>query len=270
MSSGTYIFQKDLMLAMAEALDLCIQEISKHNTPGNSKVKEKLGEYQWTLGYVQEHLPQDGHPSFCTLGDEPVGIIKGAFTFYAAHLKGVRENVKETATVEDGATEELDRKIQIAEDFTRSPGLAKISADTFLKPRAAAAPPHHRQPIITDSELAKTVRGLVDQDDGTNDRAINDACVILETRIRETAQLEKSDFGKRLVDKTFRPKDGLLILGETDAEQEGWWRLYDGFFQTFRNPTGHRRVATSRTRAAQVIGMADYLICQLGDARRRA
>ena len=271
MGSGTYIWQKDLMQVMQEATAFCVAEISKHSAPGNSKVRDKLQEYKWTCSYITEHQPKGPNhsPAFVTLGDEVISIIKGALLFYAAHLKGERDHVEQTANVE-GATEDLDRKLQFIDDFTRSKGLEGIKPDQFLKPPTVATPAHQREPIITDPELAKTVRGLVDHDDGTNDRAINDACVILETRIRDLAGLDKGDFGKRLIDKSFRVKDGLLMLGDTDQDQEGWWRLYDGFFQSFRNPTGHSRVSTSRTRAAQIIGMADYLVCQLSEAKKRA
>lgn len=258
------------MELMTEALNLCLQEIEKNATPGNLMVKGKLGEYLWTRNYIVEKTPDGVGVAPISLEVEVLQIIKGAMLYYSQHLKRIRDHVARAATVREGATEELDAKLQRIEDFTRGPSIGPIEADQFLKPPVEASAEAHREPIITDPELAKTVRALVDADDATNDRAINDACLVLETRLRDLAGLEKADFGKRLVDKALRPTDGRLMLGDTDAEREGWWRIYDGFLQSLRNPTGHRRVAASRARAAQIIGMADYLICQLAEAKRRA
>jgi len=265
----TFMWRKPLMDLMVEALNLCLQEIEKNAAPGNTKVKDKLDEYLWTRNFLAERAPENGHTVAITLDTEVLQIIKGALLYYSQHLKRTREQVAKTATVQEGATEELDAKLQRIEDFTRGPAIGVIKPDGFLKPPQDVAAASGREPIITDPELAKTVRALVDADDGTNDRAINDACLVLETRLRDLSGLDKQDFGKRLVDKALRPTDGKLILGDTEPEKEGWWRTYDGYLQSFRNSTGHRRVAASRARAAQIIGMADYLICQLQEAKQR-
>jgi len=268
--SPSFLWHKELMEIMLEAVRLCTHEIAKNASPGNAKVKDSLHKYEWTQKYLTERMPAEHQHSSITLDAEVIAIIKGAMLYYSQALAATRAHVKKTATVQEGATEEIDTKIQRIDDFVRGSGISDIPADQTLRPPAeAAAIAVDREPIITDEELVKTVRGLVDADDATNDRAINDACLVLETRLRNLSGFDKTYFGRRLIDKALRPADGRLLMGDTEPEKDGWWRLYDGFLQAFRNSTGHRRVAASRARAAQIIGMADYLICQLQESKRR-
>ena len=63
----------------------------------------------------------------------------------------------------------------------------------------------------------------------------------VEIRLREGANLDKTWYGVKLVDKAFDPKNGLLTDPElTDAEKARYHEMVRGSLGTFKNPLSHR------------------------------
>jgi hypothetical protein len=77
-------------------------------------------------------------------------------------------------------------------------------------------------------------------------------------------------YGVDLVDQALSPKSGILVFGDIAAEQQGIHQLYRGVIGFFKNPTSHRLIEDyDLTRARQVVGLIDTLVCCLRDAKKR-
>jgi hypothetical protein len=102
------------------------------------------------------------------------------------------------------------------------------------------------------------------------DTVLRDAAVVIESRIREAAGLPETLFGESLLAKTFATDTGELILSADKSEQKAVHNLFLGFFGFVRNSVNHRLVPTyTKERAAQVLGLADYLLFLISRSRRR-
>lgn len=123
-----------------------------------------------------------------------------------------------------------------------------------------------RFPHISDSQLRERCQDLLAASDHY-DRAVREACVILEDRVRSVSGADKTDIGSDLMAKAFRPNGGLLRLSSIPAEQVGAMELYRGTMSFFRNATGHHLVDTwTQEDAARFIGWIDLLLKILGQA----
>lgn len=71
---------------------------------------------------------------------------------------------------------------------------------------------------------------------------VTSAFRILEERIRRKIGAGYDRSGVGLIDDAFNPKIGKLVLGKTNAEQEGLFHLYRGSIAFLRNPPSHRFV----------------------------
>jgi uncharacterized protein (TIGR02391 family) len=90
----------------------------------------------------------------------------------------------------------------------------------------------------------------------------------LEDRIRDRVRVDRSYYGTKLIDYTFNPKTGKLILGDTDAEKEGAYLLFRGAMQFLRNPLAHTlAVAQDRNAGLKIIYMTDLLLKLLDKAK---
>lgn len=126
-----------------------------------------------------------------------------------------------------------------------------------------------RAVTIVDDELRDRCVDLLLRP-GKADTAVRDACTVLEDRIRKAVALPPDVFGVGLVDRALSKKNGVLILSDVEAEQEGIHHLYRGVIGFFKNPTSHRLIEDyDVTRARQVVGLIDTLLCLLRDARKR-
>lgn len=102
------------------------------------------------------------------------------------------------------------------------------------------------------------------------DRAVREACVILEHRIRTMTGADSSVLGVNLMSQAFRRDSGAVILADDSAEQEGAHQLYRGIVGFLKNPTSHRLITSySKNRALEVIGFVDFLLDILQEARPR-
>jgi uncharacterized protein Ymh len=102
------------------------------------------------------------------------------------------------------------------------------------------------------------------------DTVLRDASVVIESRIREATGLAESLIGEALLAKALAADTGELIFSNDKNEQKAVHLLFLGFFGFIRNSVNHRLVPTyTKERAAQVLGMADYLLFLLSQGRRR-
>ncbi len=89
-----------------------------------------------------------------------------------------------------------------------------------------------------DGEIVERVKSDFKSEDFQD--ALKNACLVLESRIREEGNFETSDTGKPMAEKAFSANNGSLSFGETDEEKRGVMNLYKGVFQAVRNPSNHR------------------------------
>lgn len=102
------------------------------------------------------------------------------------------------------------------------------------------------------------------------DTVLRDASVVIESRIREATGLAESLIGEPLLARALAADTGELIFSNDKNEQKAVHLLFLGFFGFIRNSVNHRLVPTyTKERAAQVLGMADYLLFLLSQGRRR-
>ncbi len=98
--------------------------------------------------------------------------------------------------------------------------------------------------LITDSELkdrcADTLKGA-----RKFDRAVNQATLVLEARLRKISGAGKGPKAPALAAKVLHPDSGMLRLSEDRDVQEGYFTVCRGLFEVFRNPTHHDLVELS-------------------------
>lgn len=101
------------------------------------------------------------------------------------------------------------------------------------------------------------------------DRAINQATLVLEDRIRTKADSGERLIGTRLVNQTIKadPNTTKIKVSDEQSEQEGFANLCRGIVGSFRNPTHHRLTDQfSREDALKVCGFVDVLLVILEKA----
>lgn len=96
------------------------------------------------------------------------------------------------------------------------------------------------------------------------DRAINQATLVLEDRIRTKAQPAEKLVGEPLVDRTFKTElaESVLCVSSNDPEdQRGFAQIMRGIVSAFRNKTHHHLTdAFAREDAMRVCGFIDVLV----------
>ena len=101
---------------------------------------------------------------------------------------------------------------------------------------------------------------------GDYDVAVVQAFKIVEIYVREAARLPYELVGQKLMRTAYNPDTGLLADMSTPAgERQGVMELFSGAIGHGRNPASHRDVAISRAAAAQLIGLASYLLSLVDD-----
>jgi uncharacterized protein (TIGR02391 family) len=118
--------------------------------------------------------------------------------------------------------------------------------------------------LITDDELRQRCEDLLAAD-AHHDRAIREACVVLEDRVRKAVGADKSVFGASLMERAFGPRSGLLRLSEEDQEQLGAMQIYRGVMAFFRNAAGHNLIETyGQEDALRFVVFVDLLLGMVG------
>jgi hypothetical protein len=123
--------------------------------------------------------------------------------------------------------------------------------------------------LIRDQQLRERVSHLLANDTqlGT---AVREAFVVLEDRIRTKGEHPQSVVGVDLMTVAFNKATGHLILSDLDPEQDGAHLTFRGLTMWVRNAFGHRIMdATTAGDAIRIIAFVDYLLQEVGRARRR-
>lgn len=88
-------------------------------------------------------------------------------------------------------------------------------------------------------------------------KAVSEALLTLETRIRSTLTLPDTYTGAALI--TEANKRG-IFKRTVAAEEQGLYFLFMGAFNWLRNPPGHKKVEYTKEEAIKVVLFTDYLI----------
>jgi uncharacterized protein (TIGR02391 family) len=159
-------------------------------------------------------------------------------------------------------------------DLRRAPipppiGLGSIdpSAELHTADQPASAPVANAASFVQDPVLRARCAVLL-ADDAHFDRAIREAAVVLEARVREAIG-GGSATGVPLMELAFSPEAPRLRLSTDKKEQLGAMQLYRGTMAFFRNPVGHQlNPAFTRDDAARFVAMVDLLLALLAKAER--
>lgn len=123
--------------------------------------------------------------------------------------------------------------------------------------------------LIRDGELRRRCLDLLSAE-ADYDRAIREACVVLEDRVRTAIAGSRGLLGTTLMEHAFgdgRP----LVLTDMPAEQVGAMQMFRGLVAFYRNPSGHRiRDDVDRERAIRVVVWIDHLLGLVELARTRS
>jgi uncharacterized protein (TIGR02391 family) len=118
--------------------------------------------------------------------------------------------------------------------------------------------------LIADDELRRRCEDLLTAEEHY-DRAVREACVVLEDRVRKAIGADKNVVGTSLMERAFGPKNRLLRLSEQDQEQLGAMQLYRGVMAFFRNAAGHNLVDSyTREDALRFVVFVDLLLAMVG------
>lgn len=121
--------------------------------------------------------------------------------------------------------------------------------------------------LIADPDLRRRCQDLLTAD-GDYDRAVREACVVLEDRVRTVAGADRSLTGTALMETVFSARRPVLRLATHEGEQRGAMELYRGVMAFFRNPTGHALAdAHTREHALRIVVAVDLLLTLVGRAQ---
>jgi uncharacterized protein (TIGR02391 family) len=103
---------------------------------------------------------------------------------------------------------------------------------------------------------------------GEYDTAVFQAFKEVEVAVREAAHLNAQDLGCTLMRRAFDPKDGQLAdQSQLSAERQALSDLFAGAIGFYKNPSSHRSVVMTPTRAVEAIMLASQLL-NVVDSRR--
>lgn len=122
--------------------------------------------------------------------------------------------------------------------------------------------------LIRDSQLRDRVEGLL-AEERNYDRAVREASVILEDRVRTKSGLAHLH-GVDLMTAAFKEDSGALMVSDISAEQAGVHMAFRGMVAWVRNSFGHRVIdATAQGDAMRIVAFIDWLLEEVGRARLR-
>jgi hypothetical protein len=100
------------------------------------------------------------------------------------------------------------------------------------------------------------------------DTAVNNACRVLENRLRDVGGISDANcVGLALVNKIFKNDGTLASKFSVDAERQGYRDLYAGIIGVFRNPSAHRFVDLTPEEGGAFIVFINLLLKKLDDLR---
>jgi len=123
--------------------------------------------------------------------------------------------------------------------------------------------------LIVDDELRRRCEDLLAAN-GDHDRAVSQAGILLEDRVRKRINAPDTLLGMDLMTEAFRRQSGRLIVSDVDAEQEASHQLFRGVVGTFKNPSSHRVITTyTQGTAVAIVRFIDLLLGIVATARTR-
>lgn len=123
--------------------------------------------------------------------------------------------------------------------------------------------------LIRDEELRRRCLDLLAAD-AHYDRAVREACVALEDRVRAAIGGPPDLIGTALMERAFGA-NGPLKMSAVAAEQLGAMQMFRGLVAFYRNPSGHRlRDDVDRDQAVRLVVWIDLLLALVGEARERS
>jgi uncharacterized protein (TIGR02391 family) len=125
--------------------------------------------------------------------------------------------------------------------------------------------------MILDEELRNDCAELLANEKYYID-AIRRASVVLETRLRDAVKGTEGKYpryGASLVRYALEKEKGKLVISEEPNEQDGIHQLFSGAFAFVRNPPAHKKVQYTEQEVWYTIGLIDYLLSLLGQAKPR-
>jgi len=146
----------------------------------------------------------------------------------------------------------------------------RTSGSKSGKTRRAAPLRAAIQYLLMDDELRNRCTDLL-LAKGNYDRVFREATTVLEHRLRKLALVtDKKIKACDLAAKVLHPNNAILRVSEEDGEQEGFYQICRGLFQTFRNPTHHQLSEKfRRENTLQFCGFVDSLLATLEQAQIR-
>lgn len=126
--------------------------------------------------------------------------------------------------------------------------------------------------IISDADLKQRCSDLLTAQ-GSFDRAVNQATLVLEDRIRTKAGLQNENIvGKDLVNKALNADvtKAIIVISDDPQEHEGIGHICRGIVGAFRNPTHHQLLDHyKREDALRLCGFIDQLLSIIDQAKVR-
>jgi len=233
--------------------------------PGNEKLEVEINRNDLVIEWLQENLGENEEDWNMVTLHVPGDLLlkmKSLLPYILEDLKQEREKLISSGAP-DGATEALDLKISRIEELMVTGIMATVPIDDKLMGKLSKNSITTKDIDIEvfDEDIKKALEKLGKNSPEENDRAIDDACTLIEDRIRQRCNLPNSIYGEGLIDRAFRPGDGIIKLSDNKEEQNGYWLMYKGFMKALKNPLSHRRQKDiTKTRAKQIILFTDYLI----------
>lgn len=147
--------------------------------------------------------------------------------------------------------------------------IPEAASDTriAIEPSSVEASPGALLPPILDDVLRSRVADIL-SGQGPYDRAVREAGVVLEDRVRSRAGVAPTLVGVDLMSAAFR-RGGALILSNAEAEQEAAHQLYRGFIGFFKNPSSHRLTTVTGGSARALVAFVDVLLGIVDSSRLR-
>lgn len=100
--------------------------------------------------------------------------------------------------------------------------------------------------LISDCKIQKPYR-----------KAVSEAMLTLETRIRSALGVDETFFGEKLIAEAKRQD---VFKRKVQAEEDGLFFMYMGAIKWLRNPSGHRKINYTKEDSVKMVLYADYLI----------
>ncbi len=120
--------------------------------------------------------------------------------------------------------------------------------------------------LITDDELRSRCLDLIERETHY-DRAVREACVVLEDRVRKAIGAGRDAYGTDLMNRAFNADRGPLRLSQQRSEQTGVMHLYAGMMGFFRNSAGHNLVDDyTQDDALRFVAFVDLLLSMVARA----